>query len=179
MTVDKIEPGYLELYEPFFAPLTSHAIQLLELGVKEGESRNCGAIISLEVELLASIDGGLAVSHWESAFRFSKGDQADTEFRDQTALDGFDVIIGDASHIGQLTKTTFWHLFDHHLKPGGLYAIEDWGTGYLDDRDGKRFKPNPSILQRVQSFLSRRLTAKSRSRFRAMHTAWSVLSRSW
>ena len=54
---------------------------------------------------------------------------------------GFDIIIDDASHIGELTKTTFWHLFDHHLKPGGLYAIEDWGTGYLDDfSDGKKIQ---------------------------------------
>jgi hypothetical protein len=64
-----------------------------------------------------------------------------------TAPDGFDIIIDDASHIGELTKTTFWHLFHHHLKPGGLYAIEDWGTGYFDDfPDGKRFDPKPSIL---------------------------------
>jgi hypothetical protein len=65
----------------------------------------------------------------------------------KTAPEGFDVIIDDASHIGELTKTTFWHLFDRHLKPGGLYAIEDWGTGYLDDfPDGKRFDPKPSTL---------------------------------
>ena len=65
----------------------------------------------------------------------------------RTAPEGFDLIIDDASHIGELTKTTFWHLFDHHLKPGGLYAIEDWGTGYLDDfPDGKQFEPKPSTL---------------------------------
>lgn len=71
-----------------------------------------------------------------------KGSQADEQFlsevANKTAPEGFDIIIDDASHIGALTKTTFWHLFDHHLKPGGLYAIEDWGTGYLDDfPDGK------------------------------------------
>ena len=66
-----------------------------------------------------------------------QGDQADKAFlskvANRTAPDGFDIIIDDASHIGELTKATFWHLFDRHLKPGGLYAIEDWGTGYLDD----------------------------------------------
>lgn len=162
---DKIELGYLELYEPFFAPLTSHAIQLLELGVKKGESLKLwrdyfprGRIVGIDRRL----PRGLALGERIQVF---KGDQADTEFLSKvanaTAPDGFDVIIDDASHIGQLTKTTFWHLFDHHLKPGGLYAIEDWGTGYLDDfRDGRRFKPNPYILHRVQSFLSRRLKAK-------------------
>jgi hypothetical protein len=72
-----------------------------------------------------------------------KGSQTDEQFLSQiankTGPEGFDVIIDDASHIGSLTKTTFWHLFDNHLKSGGLYAIEDWGTGYLDDfPDGKR-----------------------------------------
>ena len=70
----------------------------------------------------------------------------------KTAPDGFDIIIDDASHIGELTKTSFWHLFDHHLKPGGLYAIEDWGTGYLDDfTDGRKFQPRISIRARVRS----------------------------
>ena len=78
-----------------------------------------------------------------------KGSQADTQFLSQVATsiapEGFDIIIDDASHIGELTKTTFWHLFHHHLKPGGLYVIEDWGTGYLDDfPDGKKFDPKPS-----------------------------------
>ena len=28
-----------------------------------------------------------------------------------------------------------------------MYAIEDWGTGYLDDfPDGRKFDPKPSIL---------------------------------
>ena len=39
-----------------------------------------------------------------------------------------------------LTKMAFWHLFDNHLKPNGLYVIEDWGTSYWDDwPDGKNF----------------------------------------
>ena len=32
-----------------------------------------------------------------------------------------------------MTRIAFWHLFDNHLKPGGLYVIEDWGTGYWED----------------------------------------------
>ncbi|CAL1239907.1 hypothetical protein [Candidatus Methylocalor cossyra] len=48
----------------------------------------------------------------------------------EVAPDGFDIIIDDASHIGQLTRISFWHLFQNHLKSGGYYVIEDWGTGY-------------------------------------------------
>jgi hypothetical protein len=74
---------------------------------------------------------------------FFQGAQQDTELLDRvaasTAPAGFDVIIDDASHTGELTRTSFWHPFDNHLKPGGIYVIEDCGTGYwskwLDGRD--------------------------------------------
>ena len=71
-----------------------------------------------------------------------EGSQADLQFlsdvANKIAPQGFDIIIDDASHIGELTKIAFWHLFDNHLKPDGLYVIEDWGTGYWDDwPDGK------------------------------------------
>lgn len=60
----------------------------------------------------------------------------------KTAPEGFDIIIDDASHFGDLTKIAFWHLFDNHLKPSGLYVIEDWGTGYWSDwTDGKAYRP--------------------------------------
>ena len=66
----------------------------------------------------------------------------------ETAPDGFDIIIDDASHIGEFTKRSFWYLFDHHLKPGGLYVIEDWLTGYVDNwPDGKKLKHKMSIFQ--------------------------------
>jgi hypothetical protein len=60
----------------------------------------------------------------------------------KTAPEGFDIIIDDASHFGDLTKIAFWHLFDNHLKPSRLYVIEDWGTGYWSDwTDGKNLPP--------------------------------------
>jgi glycosyltransferase involved in cell wall biosynthesis len=60
--------------------------------------------------------------------------------RTECARDGFDIIIDDASHIGELTRKSFWHLFENHLKPGGLFVIEDWGTGYWDSWvDGKHY----------------------------------------
>jgi hypothetical protein len=80
-----------------------------------------------------------------------EGSQSDerflSEIADRTAPEGFDIIIDDASHIGELSRRTFCHMFDHHLKPGGLYAIEDWGTGYWDDfPDGKVLNPrNPLV----------------------------------
>jgi hypothetical protein len=55
---------------------------------------------------------------------------------------------------------------DQHLKPGGLYAIEDWGTGYLDDfPDGRKFQPKPSIRAHLRSLLPRRLGKKMKVPF--------------
>ena len=64
------------------------------------------------------------------------------ELRAERAPDGFDVVIDDAAHVGQLARISFWHIFEHHLKPGGYYFIEDWGTGYWPEYpDGRHFHP--------------------------------------
>ena len=81
------------------------------------------------------------------------------------------MIINDASHIGQLTRTAFWHLFDNHLKGGGLYTIEDWGIGYLDD-----FADGENSIRRQCS----RNACAGESSFpsRVIPTAWLVLLKS-
>ncbi|MGH9641596.1 MAG: hypothetical protein ACRD3Q_04160, partial [Terriglobales bacterium] len=67
---------------------------------------------------------------------FIHGDQADTAILqnaiDATNGEGFDVIIDDASHIGEYTRRSFEFLFPNGLKSGGLYFIEDYHTGYMD-----------------------------------------------
>jgi hypothetical protein len=148
---DKIQHHYLEVYDPILSRLTEKDVKLLEIGIHRGGSLELwrdyfprGIIVGIDLELPESFILGERI-------QLFKGSQADTQFLSQvassTAPEGFDIIIDDASHIGELTKTTFWHLFHHHLKPGGLYAIEDWGTGYLDDfPDGKTFDPKPSTL---------------------------------
>lgn len=148
---DKIKHHYLEVYDSILSPWTNKEIKLLEIGIRRGGSLELwrdyfphGRIVGIDLKLPKNFFPGERVEVFE-------GSQADTRFLSKvaakTAPGGFDVIIDDASHIGELTKTTFWHLFDRHLKPGGLYAIEDWGTGYLNDfPDGKKFDPKPSAL---------------------------------
>jgi len=162
---DKIELHYLDLYDPILTPWTDKEIKLLEIGVRAGGSLKLwrdyfprGTIIGIDRKLPQPFEPGARIQIFQ-------GNQADKAFlskvASKTAPDGFDIIIDDASHIGELTKTTFWHLFDHHLKPGGLYAIEDWGTGYLDHfTDGRKFQPRTSIRARVRSLLPRPLRRK-------------------
>jgi hypothetical protein len=165
---DKIRLRYIEVYDPILIPWIDKEIKLLEVGVHKGGSLRLwrdyfphGTIIGIDRNLPQHFEPGERIQVFE-------GSQANKAFlskvANEIALEGFDIIIDDASHIGELTRTTFWHLFDQHLKPGGVYAIEDWGTGYLDDfHDGKKFDPKPSILGRLQSVLSRRLCRRMKT----------------
>jgi hypothetical protein len=139
---DKVALGYLERYDPILEPWVDKKIALLELGVNKGGSLMMwrdyfplGTIAGIDIK----VPKGFPPTERIHIF---KGSQTDPKFlshvANKIAPDGFDIIIDDASHMGELTKIAFWHLFDNHLKPNGLYAIEDWGTGYWDDwRDGK------------------------------------------
>jgi predicted O-methyltransferase YrrM len=65
-------------------------------------------------------------------------DQADVAQLDELVclFDGpLDLVIDDASHLEPQTRASFNRLFPH-LRPGGLYVIEDWSwphTGYVHD----------------------------------------------
>jgi len=153
---DKITHGYLKVYDPILAPWVDKKIKLLEIGVREGGSLQLwrdyfqlGVIIGIDIKLPEDFVPGERIQ----IFRGSQSDKRFlSEVANKTAPEGFDIIIDDASHIGTLTKTAFWHLFDNHLKPGGLYVIEDWGTGYLEDfPDGKRLDAVNSRVSSVQS----------------------------
>lgn len=148
---------YLRRYEEYFDKLQDREVRLLELGVYKGGSLllwrdyfQKGLIVGLDLNLVQLDDPS-------GRIRIYSGQQQDTRLLDrigaETAPGGFDVIIDDCSHIGELTRISFWHLFENHLKPGGLYVIEDWSTGYWDSWfDGVSFQPrrengfNPTLF---------------------------------
>lgn len=144
---DKIPNGYLQVYDRIFEALIDRPVKLLELGVRTGGSLELwrdyfphGTIAGLDVEPQAA-------GKTDDRIRIYEGRQEDTallsKIAAEVAPDGFDIVIDDASHIAAPTRTSFWHLFDHHLRPGGLFAIEDWGTGYWERwPDGKAWRAN-------------------------------------
>jgi len=158
---DKIDSRYLDKYDPILQPWVDKNITLLELGIKHGGSLQLwrdyfpgGNIVGIDRRLPVNFNDTDRISVY-------RGSQDDRDFLSRvaadTAPDGYDIIIDDASHIGALSKISFWHLFEDHLKPGGLYIIEDWGTGYWDDfPDGKSLDldsyQNPPLNKRSQWF---------------------------
>lgn len=139
-------PHYLAVYERELAALATGEVRLLELGLDRGGS----LLLWREFfprGVIAGLDcGPVRVDDPSGRIRIYRGFQEDTALLDrigrECAPDGFDLIIDDASHHGRETRISFWHLFTHHLKPGGIYVIEDWGTGYWADwPDGKAYVP--------------------------------------
>ncbi len=137
---------YMERYRHHFEPLRQTVASLFEMGIHQGASlRNWRDYFAHA--LIAGLDiNNVTVPDATGRIRIYQGKQQDLALLDRIAAEcapqGFDIVIDDCSHIGVLTKTSFWRLFDYHLKPGGLYVIEDWGTGYWDTwPDGRRFQP--------------------------------------
>lgn len=142
---------YLPIYEKLLAPFRRRAFTLLELGVWSGHSLEMWR----DAFPLATIIGvDLAPPELKLGPRVHviRGDQADAELmrdiRERHAPGGFDVIVDDASHFGVTTARSLKALYPEHLCPGGLYCIEDWGTGYMPDwHDGGRIASPVEIAQ--------------------------------
>jgi cephalosporin hydroxylase len=126
---------YFEHYERAFASQRTDPITILEIGVQKGGCLEFWADFFVQGTIVGIDKDPVAKDFKENKrIHFFQGVQQDNHFLDevtsQCAPDGFDIIIDDASHIAEFTSISFWHLFTNHLKPGGMYVIEDWGTGY-------------------------------------------------
>jgi len=159
---------YLQNYEKYFQHLQDKEIILLELGIHKGGSlllwRDYFAnatIVGLDNKPCQLVDPTGRINVYQG---LQQDDALLDRIRHETAPDGFDIIIDDASHIGELTSISFWHLFENHLKEGGLYVIEDWRTGYWDAwPDGNQYKQSLNQRGLRKWFLDRVICRKKRS----------------
>lgn len=160
----RVKVEYLmKSYEWFFSPLVGKGIKLLELGVFKGASLRFWRDY-FENATIAGLDSSpIQIDDTTGMIHVYQGQQQDTHVLDRIAQEqapeGFDVVIDDCSHIGRLARISFWHLFQNHLKPGGLYAIEDWETAYVHSPpDGRRYKRKPKLVtysERLSDTLSK------------------------
>jgi len=132
---------YFETYYSFFLPFKYRKINILEIGVLDGESLRiwrdffpnaniCGFDIEKKNVNIPNVD-----------IRF--GDQTDVKFLGEIINDykKFDIIIDDGSHISKHIIRTFTYLFDY-LNENGLYVIEDLQTSYFPRYGGSRININ-------------------------------------
>lgn len=154
---DKIPNGFLSFYDPIFSPLTQSSVNLLELGVLDGGALQLwrdyfptGKVLGIDRVIPAHLAD-------EERILLFEGEQDDLSVLDQAGAscpEGFDFIIDDASHVAAPTRTSFWHLFDNYLKPGGWYFIEDWGTGYWENwPDGQAYRPGQNHAAGMVGFV--------------------------
>jgi hypothetical protein len=127
---------YLPIYEQLLAPLRRRAFSLLELGVWNGDSLKMWES-AFPKATIVGVDLRPPDLRLGNRVHIIGGDQTDAKLmrrlRNEHAPDGFDVIVDDASHLGVVTARSLQVLYGEHLRPGGLYCIEDWGTGYMPD----------------------------------------------
>jgi SAM-dependent methyltransferase len=142
LRTDKDE-RYLSVYAELLADRASSPLNVLELGVDRGGSTLLFARYLQRARILA-LDAGPPPAEFHDQVdnqglghrvRFALGRQEDAALLDSEigsffAGDQLDLVIDDASHRYRQTRASFDALFERHLRPGGLYVIEDWGCGY-------------------------------------------------
>ncbi|MEL6113002.1 MAG: class I SAM-dependent methyltransferase [Pseudomonadota bacterium] len=137
---------YLGVYADHLQGYEDKPFTLLEIGIAEGDSLRYWRDRYPKATVIGIDINDCPVDDDSGRIHTYQGKQQDTGLLDRIrrthAPDGIDIVIDDGSHIGHYTRQTFWHLMHHHLKPGGLYFIEDWGTGYWPQyEDGRYFSP--------------------------------------
>ena len=144
--------GFIQLYEKYFTPLRDSKINILEIGVDNGDSLR----IWREFFSKANICG---IDIDEKNFEIKdtdilQGDQSDLNFLKDLVkkYKKFDIIIDDGSHQAKHIITSFNYLFTY-LNNNGLYVIEDLQTSYIPRFGGSRInlKKKKSSMNFVKS----------------------------
>ena len=144
--------GFIQLYEKYFSNFKDKEINILEIGVDNGDSLR----IWREYFTKANICGididkkNFKISNTEIAM----GDQSDHTFL-QSIIDKykhFDIIIDDGSHQSKHIIKSFNYLFPI-LNNNGLYIIEDLQTSYIPRYGGSRInlKKNFTSMNFIKS----------------------------
>ena len=132
-------PKLLEFYRELAHRKAGTVKSILELGMFEG-----GSLVMLDKlfrpQRLAGIDirktpiqpledYAKTNRHVRTYYGLSQADDALDGVLSENFPDGIDLVVDDASHLYELTRRTFELSFPH-VRPGGLYLIEDWSWAH-------------------------------------------------
>jgi hypothetical protein len=128
---DKNEHGYLPIYEKYLYPVRTKFTSILELGVYNGNSLSMwrdwfpdAKIYGLDINPQTQPVEGCEIVIG------SQDSRVVTDLARR--VDGFDLIVDDASHVADLTARS-WELLWESLRPGGYYIFEDLLCSYLKE----------------------------------------------
>ena len=140
--------SYYDVYEQTLSDIGMTPRTILEIGVFKGESTKVLATCFPEAKIVALdlhiYDLDFSAFPNVSYLRCDQTDRAHLQqICQQHFPNGIDLVIEDAAHVGIFAKMTMEAVFPF-VRSGGLYVIEDWGTGYWDDwHDGGRYQEYP------------------------------------
>ena len=148
--------GFINIYEKYLKEHRNKKINLLEIGVENGESLrmfsnyfNNAKIIGLDI-----IEKKYNIKNTE----IFCGNQTDKKilFKIIKKYKSLDIIIDDGSHQNSDIKKSFSYLFPK-LKLGGLYIIEDLQTSYVSNwgGDGNNFNNKKTTMNFIRSLADR------------------------
>ena len=116
--------GFVELYDVFFKQYQNKNINILEIGVDNGDSLR----LWREYFSKANICGiDIKKKNFDiTGVEIMCGSQSDNSFLKSVVskYQNFDIIIDDGSHISKDIISSFKYLFNH-LNRDGIYIIED------------------------------------------------------
>lgn len=138
-TTDKINHGYMEVYEPLFSNM-KEVKKVLEIGIYQGESLKLlshffkdSMIYGIDISDCSNLN-----SDKIQTFVYNQENINDLNDFVKNVGGEFDLIIDDGGHTMKQQQISFGVLFKR-LKNGGVYIIEDLHTsvreGYREEND--------------------------------------------
>lgn len=168
--------AYLGQYDRLFAPYRERPVRLLEIGIQNGGSleiwnkffvaaeRLVGCDITAECARLQYDDPRIGVVVADAT--------TDDALEQVLALSpDFDIIIDDGSHRSEDIVRCF-HRYFPHLRPGGLYVVEDLCCSYWKEFDGGiilSVRTHGIIQSPARHYKSRTLGTRGRTLFTLIH----------
>ena len=136
--------GFVEIYDPLFAPMRKDSIRFFEIGILNGVShlmwrtyfRNA-AIFGIDIRDYSRQSAGSGIMTFVA-------DQSNrNDLNNFIAASGgeFDVILDDGGHAMDHQQVSLGHLFPE-IKPGGMFIIEDVHTSLPNYYSDSAFKVN-------------------------------------
>tara|TARA_B100000795_G_C22712776_1_gene404244 strand:+ start:103 stop:855 length:753 start_codon:yes stop_codon:yes gene_type:complete len=148
--------GFISIYEKYLSEYRNKKINLLEIGVENGESLKMFSEYFSKANLV-----GLDIFKKNFSIKNTelfKGDQANIGILSKIVnkYKKFDIIIDDGSHINSDIKKSFNYLFPK-LKYGGIYVIEDLQTSYISNwgGDGVNLNNKKTTMNFIRSLADR------------------------